>query len=88
MSLSKNPLLSSLVEYGGGISAFFGAICLLIGWIQLKDARDFVFALLLNGEITSDWVAVAFVVAGSVLLLVAAWSGVLSPHSETRSQDQ
>ncbi|WP_157058519.1 hypothetical protein [Azoarcus sp. CIB] len=88
MSLSNNPLLSSLVEYGGGLSAFFGAICLLIGWIQLKDARDFVFALLLNGEITSDWVAVAFLVAGIGLLSVAAWSGVFAPRSGNDSQDQ
>lgn len=88
MSLRNNRVLRSLTEYGGGLSAFLGAICLLIGWIRLKDARDFVFALLLDGELNSDWVAAAFLVAGLVLLLVAAWSGVITPHSETRSEDQ
>ena len=43
MSLSMERTLKSLAEYAGGVSAFFGAICLLIGWIRLKDARDFLF---------------------------------------------
>ena len=88
MSLSMERTLKSLAEYAGGVSAFFGAICLLIGWIRLKDARDFLFDLLLKGEISSDWVAAAFLVAGLVLLALAGWSGVLTPPSASRSQDQ
>ena len=88
MSLASNRVVKSLIECTGGISAFFGVICLLIGWIRFKDARDFVFALLLDGEITSDWVAAAFLLAGFLLISVAAWSGVLPSHSETGNQDQ
>jgi len=88
MSLSKYPILRTTAEYGGGLCAFVGAICLLVGWIRLRDARDFVFSIMLKGEITSDWVAVAFLLTGIVLLLLAYWSGVLTPHSEAPSKNQ
>lgn len=88
MCLSRGPTLTSLAECTGGVCAFFGAICLLIGWIRIKDARDFLFDLLHKGELSSDRIAAAFLAAGLLLLAFAGWSGVLTPTADSQSEDR
>jgi hypothetical protein len=75
-----------VVKYAGAVSAFFGAILLLIGWVRHRDALDFLFHLLLRGRISEDWDAAAFLVGGLLLFAFAAYSGVLGPHKNENQE--